>query len=59
MTPSAMLTTEHRLIEYPRVFEMDGGQAVAKVPAAAEDACRETARACPAEAINTDEDGAY
>jgi ferredoxin len=54
-----MLTTEHRLIEYPRVFEMDGGQAVAKVPAAAEDACRETARACPAEAINTDEDGAY
>ena len=45
----------------PEVFEMDGDQAVAKVdkvPAGAEDACREAARQCPTEAIKINEDGA-
>ena len=44
----------------PEVFEMDGDQAVAKVdkvPAEAEDACREAAQQCPSEAITIDEDG--
>jgi ferredoxin len=38
----------------PEVFEMDGDKAVAKVdevPAGAEDACRDAAEQCPAEAI--------
>ena len=45
----------------PEVFEMDGEQAVAKVnkvPAGAEDACRDAAKQCPTEAIIIDEDGA-
>ncbi len=38
----------------PEVFRMDGDKAVAKVdevPAEAEDACRDAAEQCPAEAI--------
>jgi ferredoxin len=38
----------------PDVFRMDGDKAVAKVdevPAEAEDACRDAAEQCPAEAI--------
>jgi ferredoxin len=44
----------------PEVFEMDGDQAVTKaekVPAGAEDACREAAQQCPTGAIKVDEDG--
>ena len=43
----------------PEVFEMDGDKAVAKVvqvPAGAEDACRDAADQCPAEAIKMEED---
>jgi ferredoxin len=45
----------------PEVFEMDGDLAIAKVekvPAEAEDTCRDAAQQCPAEAIKIDEDGA-
>jgi ferredoxin len=44
----------------PAVFEMDGDKAVAtvdKVPAEAEDACRDAAQQCPTEAIKVSEDG--
>ena len=43
----------------PAVFEMDGDQAVAKVdkvPAGAEDVCRDAAQQCPVEAIKIDAD---
>ena len=43
----------------PAVFEMDRGKAivkVGKVPAEAEDACRDAALQCPGEAINIEED---
>ena len=42
----------------PEVFEMEGDKAVAKVdkvPAGAEDACRDAAEQCPAEAIKIEE----
>lgn len=45
----------------PEVFAMDGDLAVAKgdkVPAGAEDTCRDAAQQCPTEAIKIDDDGA-
>jgi ferredoxin len=43
----------------PEVFQMDGDTAVAKVdqvPAGSEEACRDAAGQCPAEAIKIEED---